>query len=92
MHILLALVFAAAVGAGLHYLLPARDLRGVLLAPAVAVGSAAAIYAGLTWVWGEASWLTWLSALVAPIAIAIAWLLVSTAVRRRSDAAFLAAA
>lgn len=87
MYILLALIAAAALGVGAHFLLPSRDLRGSTVTPAIAVGVAAAVYAVLTWILGEASVWTWVLSIVLPIVTAVLATLALTARRTRSDAA-----
>ncbi|WP_156762033.1 hypothetical protein [Microbacterium karelineae] len=87
MYILLALIVAAAAGTAAHFALPGRDLRGATLPAAIAVGSAAVIYAALTWTLGESSGWTWLIALIAPAAISVAATLAIVNARRRADAA-----
>lgn len=60
MYILLALIGAAALGIALHYALPHRGTRGVILTPGIAALVAAAVYAALTWLgWGEANIWLW---------------------------------
>ncbi|WP_110588678.1 hypothetical protein [Microbacterium suaedae] len=87
MYILLALIVAAAVGTAAHFTLPGRDLRGSTLPAAIAVSSAAAIYAVSTWTLGEASVWTWVVSLIAPAVIAVGATLGIVAARRRADAA-----
>lgn len=49
MYILLALISACALGIGVHYLMPKRDLRGVAVTPSIATAVAAAIYTIMQW-------------------------------------------
>ncbi|SJN30169.1 hypothetical protein FM104_06855 [Microbacterium esteraromaticum] len=49
MYILLALISACALGVGLHYLMPHRELRGVAVTPAIATAVAAAVYTIMQW-------------------------------------------
>ncbi|WP_345750922.1 hypothetical protein [Microbacterium rhizophilus] len=72
MYIVLALVAAIAFGVGVHFALPRRSLRGVALAPSIAGGIAAIVYAVCTWSGlGEANPITWLVTLV--VAVLISW-------------------
>ncbi|MBO3662327.1 hypothetical protein [Microbacterium stercoris] len=65
MYILLALIAAISIGIGIHYLVPRRATRGVVLAPAISGAAAAVVYAICTWSGlGEASPWTWLSTIV----------------------------
>ncbi len=89
MYIVLALIVAAAIGIAAHLVLPGRHLRGVTLSTAIAVGSAAVVYAAMTWIAGEQSVWTWVAAVAAPAAIAFAATAALSAVRRRRDAAEL---
>ncbi|WP_105565396.1 hypothetical protein [Microbacterium halophytorum] len=87
MYILLALIAAAAIGIGLHFLLPHRDERGAVLTPGVAVAVAAAAYSGLTWAqWGEGNVWLWVVTLVASAAAAAAVTFVLASRRTRHDA------
>jgi len=67
MYILLALIAAVAIGVGIHFALPGRTTRGVAVAPAIAGGTAAVVYAICTWSGlGEGSIWTWVAVLAAP--------------------------
>jgi uncharacterized membrane protein len=73
MYILLALIGAIALGIGLHYALPHRETRGIVLTPGVAALVAAAVYAALTWIgWGEANPWQWVATLAAAIVVSAA--------------------
>jgi hypothetical protein len=72
MYIVLALVAAIALGIGVHFALPRRPVRGVALAPSIAGGVAAVVYAVCTWTGlGEAHPLTWIASLAA--AVLLSW-------------------
>lgn len=87
MYILLALIAAAAIGVGLHFLLPHRGERGALLTPGAAVATAAAVYSALTWAqWGEDNIWLWGATLVACAAAAAAVTVFVGARRTRRDA------
>lgn len=84
MQILLALIFGAAYGAAMHYLLAGRDLRGAALAPIVG-----AVLGGLTWLvltWAgltiETPWV-WLASAAVP-ALVVPFLLIG--LRRQREA------
>ncbi|MFV0373824.1 hypothetical protein [Microbacterium sp.] len=87
MQILLAVIFGAAYGALLHYLMPARELRGAALAP-----MAGAVAAGLTWL--VMTWLgavitdpwIWLASIAVPAAVVPVVLTVLTRTRTARDA------
>lgn len=67
MLILLALVFAAAAGTALHFVLPYRSTRGAALAPLTATAIAAVVYTSMTWLGlAEDNPLMWATALVIP--------------------------
>ncbi len=87
MYILLALIAACALGIGVHYLLPYRSLRGVVVVPAVATAASAVMYTVLQWtgVGQDSVWL-WLASILGALAIAAAAGFALTASRRRSDA------
>ncbi len=86
MYILLAMIAACALGIALHFLLPHRGLRGVVLTPGVTVLTAAAVYALLTWLqWGEANVWLWVVSLGASLVVSGALTVALGAVRARSD-------
>ncbi len=92
MYILLALIAACALGIGVHYLLPHRDLRGVVVVPAIATAASAIIYTVMQWAGvGEGSGWLWLAAIVGALLLAAIAGFALTASRRRSDAAGRAA-
>ncbi|MGF6821626.1 hypothetical protein M2317_000512 [Microbacterium sp. ZKA21] len=92
MYILLALVAACALGIALHFLLPARELRGVVLTPGIATAAAAIIYTGMQWAGvGQDSFWLWLASIVGSLVIAAVATLALSAARTRSDAAKKAA-
>ncbi|MGO1507977.1 MAG: hypothetical protein ACTHZW_08935 [Microbacteriaceae bacterium] len=88
MYILLALIAACALGIAVHYLIPQRELRGVIVVPAVATAVSAMIYTIMQWtgVGQDNGWL-WLVSIVGAVVIAAAAGVMITAARRRSDAA-----
>lgn len=86
MYILLALVAAVGLGIALHFALPHRATRGVVLTPGIAALTAAAVYAGLTWLgWGEGNIWQWVVTLAAAIVVATAITVVLGATRTRRD-------
>lgn len=88
MYILLALVGACALGIAAHYLIGARELRGVAVTPAIATAASAVIYTSLQWAGlGEDNAWLWLASVFGAVAVAAIATLVIVAVRRRSDAA-----
>lgn len=92
MYILLALIAACAIGIGVHFLIPDRDLRGVAVVPAVATAASAAIYTIMQWAGvAESSVWLWLASIVGAVAIAAVTGVVVTRRRRASDAAERAA-
>ena len=92
MYILLALIGACALGILAHYLIGGRELRGVVVTPAIATAVSAIAYTGLQWLGlGEDSIWLWLASVLGAAAIAVVATLAIVAVRRRSDAAAKAA-
>ncbi|MDE0545691.1 hypothetical protein [Microbacterium sp. C7(2022)] len=67
MQIILALVVGAAIGAGIHFLVPDRYTRGVAFAPVLGAASASVAWAVMTWagIGTDSVWL-WLSMLIVP--------------------------
>jgi len=67
MQILLALIFGAAYGAALHYLMPGRDTRGAALAPLSGTVLGGATWLILTWagLTIETPWI-WLASVAVP--------------------------
>lgn len=49
MYILLAFVAACALGIGLHYMIPHREMRGVAITPAITTATAGILYTALQW-------------------------------------------
>jgi hypothetical protein len=87
MQIVLALLIAAAIGAGVHFLLPHRSTRGVVLAPMIAAAVGGVVWTALTWagLGIENPWI-WLAAIVAPIVVTVPAVLLISAARVRGDA------
>lgn len=87
MYILLALVGACALGIGLHFLLPGRELRGVVVTPAIATAASGAIYTLMQWA-GVAEtdvWL-WVASAGGGLLLALAATALITGIRRAADA------
>ncbi|MBT2494633.1 hypothetical protein J7E45_03350 [Microbacterium sp. ISL-59] len=88
MYILLALVGACALGIAVHFLIGDRELRGVVLAPAIATAASAILYTGLQWLGvGEDSIWLWLASVLGAAVIAAVGTMSITALRKRSDSA-----
>lgn len=87
MYILLALIGACVLGIAAHYLIGARELRGVAVTPATATAAAGATYTLMQWlgVSQDSVWL-WVASVVGAVLFAVLVTLVLVAVRRRSDA------
>lgn len=92
MYILLALVAACALGIGVHFAIPGRELRGAALTPGIATAASALIYTGMQWlgVGQDNGWL-WLAAIVGAVLVAALTTIAIVASRRRADAASRAA-
>ncbi|MDQ0725977.1 hypothetical protein [Microbacterium sp. W4I20] len=87
MYILLALIGACALGIGAHYLIGGRELRGVVVTPAIATAAAAILYTSLQWAGvGEDSIWLWLASVLGAVVVAVLATLALVALRRRSDA------
>lgn len=92
MYILLALIGACVLGIAAHFLIGGRELRGVVLTPAIATAAAAVLYTALQWGGlGEDNPLLWLASVLGAVVIAAASTAIVVSVRRRSDAAARAA-
>lgn len=92
MYILLALIGACALGIAAHFLIPARELRGVALTPLIATASAAVIYTALQWAGiGEGDVVLWVASVLGAVIVAAVATVIVSATRRRSDAAASAA-
>lgn len=87
MQIVLALLFGAVVGLLVHGTLPARDTRGVALAPMVGAAVGGLVWMALTWQGLKVSngWL-WIASLAVPLVVVYAFVPVLSRVRRRHDA------
>ncbi|MFG6476341.1 hypothetical protein ACFXP7_08100 [Microbacterium sp. P06] len=86
MQIALALLTAAVVGIGVHFALPHRQNRGVMVAPAIAAAVGTIVWAALTWagVGIDNPWI-WLAAIVVPLVIAVPAVLALSRARVRGD-------
>jgi len=84
--ILLAVIAACALGIGVHYLLPLRHIRGVVIVPAVATAAAALIYTGLQWIGVEESnvWL-WVASIAGGLVLSAVISYTLCVVRERRD-------
>jgi hypothetical protein len=87
MQIGLALIIAAAIGAGVHFLLPSRSTRGVVLAPMTAAAVGGVVWAALTWagLGIDNPWI-WLASIVVPIVVTVPAVMLVSAARVRGDA------
>ena len=86
MQLLLGFLIAAVIGVALHFVLPGKSLRGVVLAPAIAAATGTLAWTILTWVGlGPENPLLWLSAVVVPVVITVPAVTVLTALRTRHD-------
>ncbi|MFB7251835.1 hypothetical protein [Microbacterium sp. NPDC056234] len=87
MYILLALIAACALGIALHFLLPSRELRGVVVTPGIATAVAAIVYTGMQWAGvGQDSFWLWLASIGGSLAVAAVVTLALSATRTHSDA------
>jgi len=88
MQILLGILIGAVVGLVVHFALPGRNGRGMVVAPIVGAAVAAVVWAGLTWLgFGiDAPWI-WLAAIVIPAVVTVPVVLALAAARRRTEAA-----
>ncbi|WP_353112200.1 hypothetical protein [Microbacterium sp.] len=87
MYILLALIAACALGVLLHFVLPHRPLRGVVVAPAIATAAAGVVYTSMQWA-GVAEgdvWL-WLASVGGGLLFSLVATYLITAIRHESDA------
>ncbi|MDQ1110762.1 hypothetical protein QE418_000210 [Microbacterium testaceum] len=73
MQILLGLIIGAVIGLAVHFALPHRHLRGVVLAPLAGAAAAAVVWTALTWMGlGVDSPILWIVAVLAPAATTLA--------------------
>ena len=86
MEIALALVIAAALGIGVHFLLPHRRNRGAFVAPLIAAAVGAVAWTALTWadLGADNPWI-WVTAVIAPIVVSAALTLGLSLSRVRGD-------
>lgn len=87
MYIVLALIAACALGIAVHYVLPHRALRGVLVVPAIAAAVAAVVYTLMQWsgIGEDNGWL-WLASVGGAVVISVVAGYAITSSRHRSDA------
>lgn len=87
MYILLALIASCAIGIAVHFVIGARELRGAVLAPAVATAVTAAAYTALQWAgWAETDVWLWVVSILGGAAAALVATLAVVSARRRADA------
>lgn len=86
MLIVLALIWGAAVGAGFHFAMPRRQLRGAALAPMLGAFTGGGVWLLLTWLGLEQTGWVWLASLVAPIVVTALALIVLDRIRVAHDA------
>ena len=92
MYILLALIGACALGIAAHFMIGGRELRGVVLTPAIATALAAVVYTGMQWLGvGEDSIWLWLASVLGSVVVAAALTVAVVTFRRRADASAKAA-
>ena len=92
MYILLALIGACALGIAAHFVIGGRELRGVVLTPAIATALAAVVYTGMQWLGvGEDSIWLWLASVLGSVVVAAALTVAVVTFRRRADASAKAA-
>lgn len=86
MQIALALLIAVVIGIALHFALPHRQKRGVVVAPAIAAAAGVITWAALTWagVGIDNPWI-WLSAIIVPAVVTAPVVLALGAARVRGD-------
>ncbi|GAA2969866.1 phosphate/sulfate permease [Microbacterium terrae] len=87
MQILIGVIVGAAVGVGIHFLVPLRDTRGVVVGPMVGAVAAGVVWTALTWagVGIDSVWL-WLSSPVVAAVVTYPVLLVLSRSRVAHDA------
>ena len=87
MQILIALILGAVIGLAVHFLVPDRPARGIVVGPIVGALSAGVAWTLLTWagIGIDTVW-PWLSALVVPFAVTYPVLLLLTRSRVARDA------
>ena len=86
MQILLGIIVGAAIGAGLHFALPHRGVRGVVVGPMIGAAAGAIAWTVLTWAGlGVDSLWMWLAALVVPAVVTTPVLILLGRARVRAD-------
>ncbi|MBO9577505.1 MAG: hypothetical protein J7480_01885 [Microbacteriaceae bacterium] len=89
MQILYAIAIAAVIGLIVWAAVPGRASYGAGLAPALAAGVAAVVWAALTWVgWDWSNLALWLASLGTGLVAVLVLALVTPGARRRADDAF----
>jgi len=85
--ILIALIIGAVIGLAVHFQLPQRSTRGVVLAPILGALSAGLAWMILTWlgVGIDTPW-PWLAALIVPVVVTYPTLILLTRSRVARDA------
>ncbi|GGD72620.1 hypothetical protein [Microbacterium murale] len=87
MYILLALISACALGIAVHFVLPHRSLRGVVVVPAIAAAVAAVVYTLMQWSGiGEDNGWVWLASIGGAVIVSALVGYVLTVMRHRADA------
>ncbi|HWI32129.1 MAG TPA: hypothetical protein VNT50_11605 [Microbacterium sp.] len=88
MLILLALIAGAVAGMAIHFAMPHRSDRGVVLAPAIGAATAGVLYTSLQWAgFAEDNPWLWAVSIVVPVAVAYLATLLLTRARGKRDAA-----
>ena len=87
MQILIAFIIGAVIGLAVHFQLPQRSTRGVVLAPILGALSAGLAWMILTWlgVGIDTPW-PWLAALIVPVVVTYPTLMLLTRSRVARDA------
>ncbi len=86
MLVVLAIIFGAAEGVVVHFAASHRELRGPVLAPAIAAVLGGAVWLAMTWLgFADSGWI-WLASLAVPIAVTWPVVLVLSRQRLAHDA------
>lgn len=91
MELIFVTVIAASIGGLVRYLLPGRDAYGILLLPAVAAATTAAVWVALVWLGltFDGGWI-WVISIAAGTIVPIVLALVLPGRRRAADDAMFA--